>query len=64
MEKLILPTRISLEELFHQEDLLQPVPKSLSCNKFGHKTIDCKTYAGHDHVRDINKDSYETTKND
>jgi hypothetical protein len=35
-----------------------------SCNNFGHKAIDCKSYTRSDHVRDINKGSYKTTKND
>jgi len=35
-----------------------------SCNNFGHKEIDCKSYARNDHVRDINRSSYKIVKGD
>ena len=45
------------------------VPKSLFgllffCNNFGDKEIDCISYARSDHVRDRNRDSCKTSKND
>jgi hypothetical protein len=35
-----------------------------SCNNFGHKEIDCRDYARSDHVRDRNRGSYKTSKDD
>jgi hypothetical protein len=35
-----------------------------SCNKFGHKALDCRDYARSDHVRDRNRGSYNTSEND
>jgi hypothetical protein len=35
-----------------------------SCNNFGHKEIDCRAYARSDHVRDRNRGSYKTSKDD
>jgi hypothetical protein len=35
-----------------------------SCNNFGHKAIDCRAYARSDHVRDRNRGSYKTSKDD
>jgi hypothetical protein len=67
---LILPTRMSSEELFHQEDLSQTGTKIaflvivfLAINLVIKKQI-VKYYGGSDHVRDINKGSHKTTKND
>jgi hypothetical protein len=35
-----------------------------SCNNFGHKAIDCRSYARSDHVKVRNICSYETSKDD
>jgi hypothetical protein len=35
-----------------------------SCNNFVHKEIDCRYYARSDHVRDKNRGSYPTSRND
>jgi hypothetical protein len=34
-----------------------------SCNNFGHKALDFRAYARSDNVRDINRGSYKTSKN-
>jgi hypothetical protein len=35
-----------------------------SCNNFGHKEIDCRAYTRSDHVRNINRGPYKTSKDD
>jgi hypothetical protein len=59
-------TRMSSEELFHQEGLSQPSTKiyilsyCFSCNNFGHKALDFRAYVRSDHVRNRNRGSYKT----
>jgi hypothetical protein len=57
---------MSLEELFHQEfhNLIPKFPKYyFYCNNFGHKALDCRYYARSDLVRNRNRGSYKTSKN-
>jgi hypothetical protein len=35
-----------------------------SCNNFGHKAVDYRAYARNDHVRNRNRGSYKTSKDD
>jgi hypothetical protein len=35
-----------------------------SCNSFGHKALDCRAYERSSHMRDRNRGSYKTSKND
>jgi hypothetical protein len=62
-------TRMSLEDLFHQEGLSQ-LDKKISflvivflAIILGHKALDSRVYAQSDHMRDRNRGSYKTSKN-